>query len=70
MNKPKKVLVVNNHPNFASKRTQMIIDSLEKAGYYVVCESTESEAYKGNGFDFVVVDEISEEKGYELSSRN
>ena len=40
----------------------MIIDSLEKAGYDVVCESTESEAYKGMEFDFVVLDELSEEK--------
>ena len=62
MNKPKKVLVVNNHINFTSKRTQMIIDSLEKVGYDVVCESAESEAYKGMEFDFVVVDEISGEK--------
>ena len=62
MNKPKKVLVVNNHTSFASKCTQMIIDSLEKAGYDVVCESTESEVYKGMMFDFVVVDELSEEK--------
>ena len=63
MSEVKKVLVVNNHPNFASKRTQMIIDSLEKAGYAVVCESTGSEAYKGIEFDFVVFDELSEEKG-------
>ena len=62
MSKVKKVLVVNNHPNFASKRTQMIIDSLEKAGYDVVCKSAESEAYKGMEFDFVVVDELSEDK--------
>ena len=48
----------------------MIIDSLEKAGYDVVCESAESEAYKGMGFDFVVVDELSEDKEHELSSRN
>ncbi len=61
MNKPKKVLVVNNHINFTSLRTQMIIDSPEKAGYDVVCESIESEAYKGMEFDFVVVDELSEE---------
>ena len=70
MSKVKKVLVVNNHPNFTSNHTQMIVDSLEKAGYGVVCESTESEAYKGMEFDFVVFDELSEEKGYELSSRN
>ena len=70
MSKVKKVLVVNNHPNFASNRTQMIIDSLEKADYDVVWESTESEAYKGMEFDFVVIDELSEEKYYELSSGN
>lgn len=70
MSKVKKVLVVNNHPNFASKNTQMIVDSLEKAGYDVVCESAESEAYKGMEFDFVVFDELSEDKYYELSSRN
>ena len=40
----------------------MIIDNLEKAGYDVVCESAESEAYKGMEFDFVVFDEISEDK--------
>ena len=62
MSKPEKVLVVNNHPSFTSKRTQMIIDSLEKAGYDVGCESAESEAYKGMEFDFVVVDELSEER--------
>ena len=62
MSKVKKVLVVNNHPNFASSHTQMIVDSLEKAGYDVVCESAESEAYKGMEFDFVVVDELSEDK--------
>ena len=62
MSKVKKVLVVNNHPNFASKHTQRIIDSLEKAGYDVVGESTESEAYKGMEFDFVVLDELSEDK--------
>lgn len=62
MSKVKKVLVVNNHPNFVSKRTQMIIDSLEKAGYGVVCESAESEAYEGMEFDFVVIDELSEDK--------
>ena len=62
MSKVKKVLVVNNHPNFASNRTQMIIDGLEKAGYDVVCESAGAEAYKGMEFDFVVVDELSEEK--------
>ena len=60
--KLKKVLVVNNHPDFTSKRTQMVIDSLEKAGYDVVSESAESEAYKGMEFDFVVVDELSEER--------
>ena len=65
MSKVKKVLVVNNHPNFAGDRTQMIIDSLEKAGYDVTCESAESEAYKGMEFDFVVFDEFSEEKEYE-----
>ena len=70
MSKVKKVLVVNNHPNFASNRTQMIIDSFEKAGYDVVCESVESEAYKGMEFDFVVFDELSEDKEHELSSRN
>ena len=63
MSEIKKVLVVNNHPNFASNRTQMIVDSLEKAGYDVVCESVESEAYKGMEFDFVVYDELGEEKG-------
>ena len=62
MSKIKKVLVVNNHPNFASKRTQMIIDSLEKADYDVVWESAESEAYKGMELDFVVIDELSEDK--------
>lgn len=62
MNKLKKVLIVNNHPNFASNHTQMIIDSLEKVGYDVVCESAESEAYKGMEFDFVVIDELSEDK--------
>ena len=62
MSKAKKVLVANNHPNFASKYTQAIIDSLEKAGYDVVCESAESEAYKGMEFDFVVFDELSEDK--------
>ena len=70
MSKVKKVLVVNNHPNFTSLRTQMIIDKLKEVGYDVACESTESEAYKGMDFDFVVVDELSEEKEYELSSRN
>ena len=63
MSKVKKVLVVNNHPNFGSNHTQMIVDSLEKAGYDVVCESAESEAYKGMEFEFVVFDELSEEKG-------
>lgn len=58
----KKVLVVNKKPDFSSKRTQMVIDSLEKAGYDVVCESTESETYKGMEFDFVVVDEWIEDK--------
>ena len=62
MSNSKKFLVVNNHINFTSKRTQMIIDSLEKAGYDVICESAESEVCKGMEFDFVVVDEISEEK--------
>lgn len=62
MSKVKKVLVVNNHPNFASKHTQMIIDSLEKAGYDVVCEPAESEAYKGMELDFVMFDELSEDK--------
>ena len=68
MSNVRKVLIVNNHPNFASNHTQMIVDSLEKAGYDVVCESAESEAYKGMEFDFVVIDELR--KGYELSSRN
>lgn len=45
-----------------SIQTQMIIDSLEKAGYDVVCESAESEACKGMEFDFVVIDELSEDK--------
>ena len=58
--KLKKVLVINNHPDFASNRTQIIIDSLEKAGYDVVCESAESISCKGMEFDFVVVDEFSE----------
>ena len=62
MSNVRKVLIVNNHPNFASNHTQMIIDSLEKAGYDVVCESAESEAYKGMEFDFVVIDELSEDK--------
>lgn len=62
MSNVKKVLIVNNHPNFASNHTQMIIDSLEKADYDVVCESAESEAYKGMEFDFVVLDELSEDK--------
>ena len=60
--KLKKVLVVNNHPDFTSKRTQMVIDSLEKAGYDVVSESAESESYNEMEFDFVVVDELSEER--------
>ena len=70
MSEAKKVLVANKHPNFTSNRTQMIIDNLKEARYDVVCESAESEAYKGMEFDFVVVDELSEDKEYELSSRN
>ena len=62
MNKLKKVLIVNNHPNFASNHTQMIVDSLEKAGYDVICDSAESDAYKGKELDFVVIDELSEDK--------
>ena len=62
MSKVEKVLVVNNHPNFTSNRTQMIIDNIKEAGYDVVCESAESEAYKGMEVDFVVFDELSEDK--------
>ena len=54
-----KALILTEHP-IASKRTNMIKESLTKAGYEIVEKSfDECGSFAGDSFNFVVVDELS-----------
>ena len=56
-----KVLIVKTKNGKIDKRQMLLVEQLEKAGYQVDYEEW-SDKIKGLEYDFVVVDELSENK--------